>query len=256
MKAFNNFLVWRKEKDLPRPTIQNIYVVVQLLSLVWLFATPWTAAHQATLSFTSSRLHSWLVVSSQRDFLKDRCRFESQLGHLSVMWLSTCVLNCLFPTTLLFLVVGGGWGQFRSISSASALKGMIKHHERILDLSTSQWSFREPWAETERWERQSSPWELDQGPLRSSISLFNICVPSSLGSPLQKQQMVTGGTKTQERKLSLFLLKVKVKSLSRVQLFATLWTVAHQAPPSMGFSRQEYWSGLPFPSPFSSLGTY
>ena len=40
----------------------------------------------------------------------------------------------------------------------------------------------------------------------------------------------------------------KVKSLSRVQLFATLWTVAHQAPPSMGFSRQEYWSGLPFPS--------
>ena len=37
--------------------------------------------------------------------------------------------------------------------------------------------------------------------------------------------------------------------LSRVQLFATLWTVAHQAPPSMGFSRQEYWSGLLFPSP-------
>ena len=40
-----------------------------------------------------------------------------------------------------------------------------------------------------------------------------------------------------------------MKSFSRVQLFATLWTVAHQAPPSMGFSRQEYWSGLPFPSP-------
>ena len=36
-----------------------------------------------------------------------------------------------------------------------------------------------------------------------------------------------------------------MKSLSRVQLFATPWTVAHQAPPSMGFSRQEYWSGLP-----------
>ena len=43
--------------------------------------------------------------------------------------------------------------------------------------------------------------------------------------------------------------KVKVKSLSRVQLFATPWTVVYQAPPSMGFSRQEYWSGLPFPSP-------
>ena len=40
-----------------------------------------------------------------------------------------------------------------------------------------------------------------------------------------------------------------MKSLSSVRLFATLWTVSHQAPPSVGFSRQEYWSGLPFPSP-------
>ena len=40
-----------------------------------------------------------------------------------------------------------------------------------------------------------------------------------------------------------------MKSLSRVRLFATPWTVAHQAPPSMEFSRQEYWSGLPFSSP-------
>ena len=41
----------------------------------------------------------------------------------------------------------------------------------------------------------------------------------------------------------------KVKSLSRIRLFATPWTVAYWAPPSMGFSRQRYWSGLPFPSP-------
>ena len=44
-------------------------------------------------------------------------------------------------------------------------------------------------------------------------------------------------------------VKVKVNSLNRVRLFATPWTEAHQASPSMGFSRQEYWSGLPFPSP-------
>ena len=43
--------------------------------------------------------------------------------------------------------------------------------------------------------------------------------------------------------------KVKVKSLSRVRLLATSWTSAYQAPPSMGFSRQEYWSGVPLPSP-------
>ena len=45
------------------------------------------------------------------------------------------------------------------------------------------------------------------------------------------------------------ITNMKVKSLSRVRLFATPWTVAYQASLSMGFSRQEYWSGLPFPSP-------
>ena len=44
-------------------------------------------------------------------------------------------------------------------------------------------------------------------------------------------------------------VKVNVKSLSHIRLFATLWTVAYQAPLPMGFSRQEYWCGLPFPSP-------
>ena len=43
--------------------------------------------------------------------------------------------------------------------------------------------------------------------------------------------------------------KVKVKSLSRVWLLATPWSAAYQDPPSMGFSRQEYWSGVPLPSP-------
>ena len=43
--------------------------------------------------------------------------------------------------------------------------------------------------------------------------------------------------------------KVKVKLLSRVRLLVTPWTAAYQAPPSMGFSRQEYWSGVPLPSP-------
>ena len=45
--------------------------------------------------------------------------------------------------------------------------------------------------------------------------------------------------------------KVKVKLLSRVLLLATPWTTAHHAPPSMGFSRQEYWSGVPLPSPLA-----
>ena len=50
-------------------------------------------------------------------------------------------------------------------------------------------------------------------------------------------------------RVQVFCFPSGVKSLSRVQLFATPWTVAYQASPSMGFSRREYWSGLPFPSP-------
>ena len=44
-----------------------------------------------------------------------------------------------------------------------------------------------------------------------------------------------------------------MKSFSRIRLLATPWTAAHQAPPSMGFSRQEYWSGVPLPSPMPRI---
>ena len=52
-----------------------------------------------------------------------------------------------------------------------------------------------------------------------------------------------------EEELKSLLMKVKVKSLSRIRLFATPWSAAYQAPPSMRFSGQEYWSGVPLPSP-------
>ena len=59
----------------------------------------------------------------------------------------------------------------------------------------------------------------------------------------------THGTWFQElMKLRFFILKLKLKSLSHVRLFGIPWTVAYQAPQSMEFSRQEYWSGLPLPS--------
>ena len=53
--------------------------------------------------------------------------------------------------------------------------------------------------------------------------------------------------------LQCMKVKSEVKSLSRVRLLATPWTAAYQAPPSMGFSRQEYWSGVPLPSPILYL---
>ena len=69
-----------------------------------------------------------------------------------------------------------------------------------------------------------------------------------------KSRDITFPTKVCLVKAMVFLVVViygceLVKSLSRVRLFTTLWNVAHQAPQSMGFPRQEYWSGLPFPPP-------
>ena len=54
--------------------------------------------------------------------------------------------------------------------------------------------------------------------------------------------------------LQCMKVKMKVKSLSRIRLLATPWTAAYQAPPSVGFSRQEYWSGVPLPSPVWYIG--
>ena len=51
-------------------------------------------------------------------------------------------------------------------------------------------------------------------------------------------------------------MKVKVKSLSCVRFLATPWTATYQAPLSMGFSRQEYWNGLPLPSPYPAIGEH
>ena len=61
--------------------------------------------------------------------------------------------------------------------------------------------------------------------------------------------MFIGRTDAEVEASILWLPEEKVKSLSRVQLLAIPWTAAYQAPPSMGFTRPEYWSGVPFPSP-------
>ena len=72
-----------------------------------------------------------------------------------------------------------------------------------------------------------------------------------ISSQCHIQGLHTGNLKTGHdgRFYTIAIIKREVKLLSHVRLFATPWTVAHQAPPSLEFSRQEYWSGLPFPSP-------
>ena len=95
--------------------------------------------------------------------------------------------------------------------------------------------------------------------LLSRISRVRLCDPTD-GSPLGSPVPGILQAKTLEQVAISFSnawkWKVKVKSLSRVQLLATPWTTAYQAPPSMGFSRQEYWSEVPSPSPVNCSRQY
>ena len=79
--------------------------------------------------------------------------------------------------------------------------------------------------------------------------IFKQAVPSVREMPYDKVELLRLPAVGKSPLVVCFWCQVKVKSLSCVQLFATPWIVAYQSPQSMEFSRQEYWSGLPFPSP-------
>ena len=91
--------------------------------------------------------------------------------------------------------------------------------------------------------------QLDDWTTTATIQPWNLSRSTSILNPFPSSLFATSLSLFQCGLLSGLSPQVKVKSLSHVRLFATPCTVAHQAPPSMGFSRQEYWSGLPFPSP-------
>ena len=86
---------------------------------------------------------------------------------------------------------------------------------------------------------------------KSLQSCLTLCDPIDLSPPGSPVSGILQARTLEWVAISFFNAwkwKVKVKSLSCVWLLATPWTVAYQAPPSMGFSRQEYWSGVPLPS--------
>ena len=100
-----------------------------------------------------------------------------------------------------------------------------------------------------------TPWTIQAMEFSRPELLEWVSFPFSRGSSQPRNQTgvscIAGwfSTNWAIREAQSYMRTMKVKSLSRVRLCATPWTVARQAPPSMGFSRQEYWSGLPFPSP-------
>ena len=88
--------------------------------------------------------------------------------------------------------------------------------------------------------------------LQSCLTLCDPIVGSPPGSPIPGIIQARILERVAISFSNVWKWKVKVKLLSWVWLLATPWTAAHQAPPSMGFSRREYWSGVPSPSPSRS----
>ena len=118
-------------------------------------------------------------------------------------------------------------------------------HQALPSLGFSRqehWSgltFPSPMHESEKWKGSHSV-------MSDSLQSHGLCNPP--GSPIPEILQARTLQWVDISFSNAWKWKVKVKSLSRVWLLATPWTAAHQAPPPMGFSRQEYWSGLPLPS--------
>ena len=123
---------------------------------------------------------------------------------------------------------------------------LISYYGRYCDLPTRKLFFISSFlTESQFWPRTAAA-------AKSRQSCLTLCDPtdgSPPGSPVPGILQATTLEWVATSFSNAWKWKVKVKSLSHVWLFTTPWTVAYQAPQSMGFPRQEYWSGLPLPSP-------
>ena len=106
---------------------------------------------------------------------------------------------------------------------------------------------------TQDWSALGWTYRVSAKPLQSCLTLCDPIDGSPPGSPVPGILQARTLEWVAISFFNAWKWKEEVKSFSRVQLFATPWTAAHQAPPSMGFSRQEYWSGVPLPSPRAAL---
>ena len=109
---------------------------------------------------------------------------------------------------------------------------------------------------TMNWMNYESVYECYAKLLQSCLTLYDPIDGSPPGSPIPGILQARILEWVAISFSSAWKRKVKVKSLGRVRLLATQWTAAHQAPPFMGFSRQEYWSGVPLPSPCLWIESY
>ena len=189
---------------------------VQALSHVQPFVIPWTSACQASLSITKS----WSYSNS--------CPLSR--------WYHPTISSSVIPFSSCLQTFPASWSvqmsQFFASGSqsigVSALTSVLLIN--IQDRSPLEWT---------GWISLQSKGLFKSLPQHHSSKALILQLSAFFIVQLSHPYMTTG--KTIDREI--------VKLFSRVRLFATPWTVANQAPPSMKFSRQEYWSGLWFPSP-------
>ena len=200
--------------------------VLSCFSHVWLCVTLWTIACQAPLSMTFSRQEYWSVLP---------CLPPGDCPNPE-MEPASCASPPLVGGPLPLAPPGKPTFPF----GHTLIKRTAYTRTKRLDQSQPR----------KTWESPSQP---TAAATAKSLQLCpTLCDPidgSPPGSPVP--WILQAGT-LEWVAISFsnaWKWKVKVKSLSRVRLSATPWTAAYQAPPSMGFSRQEYWSGVPLPSP-------
>ena len=178
--------------------------VVQSLSHVQFFVTPWTVALQASLSMRFSKQQVVWISYSWRSPLWDGTHV-SCIGRLILYHWATREAPCNISTMVIYTHL--------------SFRGKIVHATAAAKSFQSFPSPRDP---------------IDGSPPGSPV-------PRILQARTLEWVSISFS--------NAWKWKVKVKSLSSVQLVATPWTAAYQAPPSMAFSRQEDWSGVPLPSP-------
>ena len=154
------------------------------------------------------------------------------------------------PPNLLFLPLLSLWRSAMQPCRASLVAQLVKN-------PFAMWvSGFDPWIEIP-WRRERLPtpvfWsgELHElySPAAAAAAKSLQSSPDSVRPHRQQPSRLPRILQARISFTNTWKWKVKVKSLSHVQLLATPWTAAYQAPPSMGFSRQEYWSGVPLPPP-------
>ena len=241
---------------------------VQSLSHVWLFATSWTAACLASLSITNSRsppkpmsiesvvpsnhlilCHPLLLLPS----IFPSIRVFSNESALRIRWPKYWSFSFNIspskehPGLISFRM---DWVDLLAVQGT--LKSLLRHHSSKASILRCSAFFIVQLSHPHMTSGKTIA--LTAAAAKSLQSCPTLCDPLD-GSPPGCPVPGILQARTLEWVAISFSnawkWKVKMKSLSRVQLFSTPWTTAYQAPPSMGFSRQEYWSGLPLPSPIA-----